>query len=64
MLYYETSFALNLYVFVKILCSMTFISISLKSFLRDIPENKPKVFEISDCTTTVHNNLYYNELKI
>ena len=23
------------------------------------PENKSKVFEKSDCTITVHNNLYY-----
>ena len=50
------------YNFVKILLLMTFIFISilLKTFL----ENKSHVFERSDSTTTVHDDLYYNELKI
>ena len=38
------------------------ISISLKT--SNIVENKSQVFERSDCTITVHNDLYYNELKI
>ena len=46
----------------KILLLMMFISISLKT--SNILENKSQVFERSDCTITVHNDLYYNELKI
>ena len=64
-IYYEISFPLTLifkYIFVKILLLMTLISISLKS--SNILENKSQVFEKSDCTITVHNCLYYNELKI
>ena len=65
MIYYEISFPLILIfkcIFVKILLLMTFISISLKT--SNILENKSQVFERSDCTITVHNDLYYNELKI
>ena len=65
MIYYEISFPLTLifkYIFVKILLLMTFISISLKT--SNILENKSQVFERSDCTITVHNYFYYNELKI
>ena len=43
----------------KILLSMTFISISLKT--SNIPENKPQVFERGDSTIIVHNDFYYNE---
>ena len=63
---YETSFPLTLtfkYNFVKMLLLMfTSISISLK--ISNILENKSQVSERSDCTITVHNDLYYNELKI
>ena len=38
------------------------ISISLKTF--DILENKSQVFQRSDCTVTVYNDLYYNKLVI
>ena len=65
MIYYEISFPLTLifkYIFVKILLLMTFISISLKT--SNILENKSQVFERSDCTITVRNYFYYNELKI
>ena len=66
MIYYETSFPLTLtfkYNFVKMLLLMfTSISISLK--ISNILENKSQVSEKSDCTITVHNDLYYNELKI
>ena len=65
MIYYEISFSLTLifkYIFVKISLLMTFISISLKT--SNTLENKSQVFERSDCTITVHNYLYYNELKI
>ena len=46
----------------KILLLMTFISMSLKT--SNILENKSQVFERSSCTITVHNDLYYKELKI
>ena len=65
MIYYEISFPLTLifkYIFVKIFLLMMFISIPLKT--SNILENKSQVFERSDCTITVHNYLYYNELKI
>ena len=65
MIYYEIYFPLTLifkYIFVKMLLSMTFISISLKT--SNILGNKSQVFEGHDCTITVHNYLYYNELKI
>ena len=66
-IYYETSFPLTLifkYNFVKTLLLMTFISISILLKTSNILENKSQVFERSDCTITVHNDLYYNELKI
>ena len=52
---------LNIF-FVKTLLLMMFISIPLKT--SNILENKSQVFEGSDCTITVHEYLYYNELKI
>ena len=67
MIYYEISFPLTLifkYNFVKILLLMTFISISISLKTSNILENKLQVFERSDCTITVHNDLYYNELKM
>ena len=67
MIYYEIYFPLTLifnYNFVKILLLMTFISISISLKTSDILENKSQVFERNDCTITVHNDLYYNELVI
>ena len=67
MIYYEISFPLTLifnYDFVKISLLMTFISISISLKTSNVFENKSQVFERSDCTITVHNDLYYNELKI
>ena len=67
MIHYGISFPLTLifkYNFVKILLLMTFISISISLKTSNILENKSQVFERSDCTITVHNDLYYNELKI
>ena len=64
MIYYEISFPLTLifkYNFVKILLLMTFISISISLKTSNILENKSLVFERSDCTIIVHNDLYYNE---
>ena len=65
MIYYEISFPLTLifkYNFVKILLLMTFISIFISLKTSNILENKSQVFERSDCTITVHNDLYYNQL--
>ena len=67
MIYYEISFPLNhifKYIFVKVLVLMTFIYITISLKTSNILENKSQVFERSDCTITVHNDLYYNELKI
>ena len=67
MIYYEISFPLTLifkYNFVKILLLMTFISISISLKTSNILENKSQVSEIRDCTITVNNDLYYNELVI
>ena len=67
MIYYEISFLLTLIFnnnFVKISLLMTFISISISLETSNILENKSQVFERSDCTITVRNDLYYNELKI
>ena len=50
--------------FVKILLLMTFNSISISLKTSNFLENKSRVFERSDCTITVHDDLYYNELKI
>ena len=47
-----------------ILLLMTSISLSISLKTSNILENKSQVFERSDCTITVHNDLYYNELKI
>ena len=43
---------------------MTFISISILLKTSNILENKSHVFERSDCTITVHNDLYYSDLTI
>ena len=43
---------------------MTFISISISLKTSNTLKNKSQVPERSDCTITVHNDLYYNELKI
>ena len=67
MIYYEISFPLTLifnYNFVKISLLMTFISISISLKTSNILENKLQVFERSDCTITVHNDLYYNKFVI
>ena len=67
MTYYEISFTLTLifkYNFVKIFLLMTFMSIPISLKTSNIFENKSQVFERSDCTITLHNDLYYNELKI
>ena len=62
MIYSEFSFLTLIfkYDFVKIL-SMKFISISSSLKTSNILENKSQVFGRSDCTITVHNNLFYNE---
>ena len=63
---YEISFPFTLifkYDFVKILL-LTFISISISLKTSNIRKNKSQVFERIDCTITVHNYLYYSELKI
>ena len=67
MIYYKLSFPLTLifrYNLVNVLLLMRFISISISLKTSNILENKSQVFERSDCTITVHNDLYYNELKI
>ena len=42
---------------------MTFISISISLKTSYILKNKSQVFERSESTITVNNDLYYNELK-
>ena len=67
MIYYEISFPLNLifkYNFVKVLLLITFISIFISLKISDFLENKSHVFEGRDCTITVYDYFYYNELKI
>ena len=67
MIYYEISCPLTLifdYNFVKIPLLMTFISISISLKTSKMFENKSQVSERSDRTSTVRNDLYYNELKI
>ena len=67
MVYYEISFPFTLifrYNFVKILLFMVFISISTLLKTSNILKNKSQVFERSDCTIAVHNDLYCNKLKI
>ena len=51
------------YNFVKVSLLMTFISISISLKTSKIFENKSQLFERSDLTTTVYNDLYCNELK-
>ena len=64
MIYYEIYFLITLisnYNFVKV----SFISIFISNIkTSNIFENKLQVFERSDWTITVHNDLYYHELKI
>ena len=67
MMYYEISLPRTLifkYNFVKVLLLMTFISLSISLKTSNVFENKSQVFESSYYTITVHNDLYYNELKI
>ena len=47
---------------ILLLIPFIFISISLKT--STILESKSQVFERSDCTITVRNDFYYNELKL
>ena len=59
MIYYKIYFPLTLiftYNFLKILLLMMLISISISNIL----ENQAQVFERSDITNTVRNDLYYN----
>ena len=65
MIYYEISFPVTRifkYSFVKTSLLMTFIFISISSKTSNVFENKLQVFERSDCTITVHKDLYYNKL--
>ena len=67
MIYYEISFLLTLtfkYNFVNILLLIAFMSISISLKTSHFLENESHVFERSECTITVHDDLYYNELKI
>ena len=67
MMYYEISFPVTLYFLIELsrfLLLMTFISISISLKTSNNLENKSQVFERSDCTITVHNDLYYNKLVI
>ena len=67
MIYYETTFLLTIifkYNLVKISLLMAFTSIFISLKTSNSLENKSQVFERSDCTITVHNDFYYNELKI
>ena len=67
MICYKISFPLTLildYNVVKILLLMMFISISISLKTSNVFENKSQVFERSDWTITVNNDLYYDELKI
>ena len=54
-IYYEISFILKILLLI-------FSSTSLKTW--NMLENTSLMFERSDCTITVYNDLYYNELKI
>ena len=67
MIYYKIYLPLTLifkYSFVNILLLLMFLSISISLKTSNILENKSQVFEIRDCTITVNNDLYYNELVI
>ena len=62
MMYYEISFRVTLYFLIELsrfLLLMTFISISISLKTSNNLENKSQVFERSDRTITVHNDLYY-----
>ena len=62
MMYYEISFPVTLYFLIELsrfLLLMTFISISISLKTSNNLENKSQVFERSDRTITVHNDLYY-----
>ena len=66
MMYYEIYFPFTLifkYNFVKILLLMKFISMSISLKTSNILKNKSQLFERNECTITVHNDLYYNELQ-
>ena len=43
---------------------MKFISVSISLRTSNVLEIKSQMFGRSDCTITVYNDLYYNELKI
>ena len=65
MIYYEISFPLTIifkYNFAEFLLLMIFISNSISLKTSNILENISQLFERSDCTITVHNDLYYNKL--
>ena len=67
MIYCEIYFPLTLifkYNFVNILLLMAFMSISISLKTSNFLENESHVFERSKCTIYVHDDLYYNELKI
>ena len=67
MIYYEISLPLTLifkYDFAKNFIIDAFISLSISLKTSNILDNKSQVFERSDWTITVHNDLYYKELKI
>ena len=66
MMYYEIYFPFALifkYNFVKVLLLMKFISMSISLKTSNILKNKSQLFERNECTITVHNDLYYNELQ-
>ena len=65
MMYYEISFTLPLifkYNFANILLLMAFMYISISLKTSNFLENESHVCERSDCTITVLDDLYYNEL--
>ena len=65
MMYYEISFTLPLifkYNFANILLLMAFMYISISLKTSNFLENESHAFERSDCTITVLDDLYYNEL--
>ena len=41
-----------------------FISTSISLKTSNVFENKSQVFERSDCTITVHNDLYYKKFEV
>ena len=62
MMYYEISFPVTVYFLIELsrfLLLMTFISVSISLKTSNNLENKSQVFERSDRTITVHNDLYY-----